>query len=93
MIPVALETTRRRWPAIWDDGRRIIGPNGEAEPLFVARWTKKVLRLYPVPIGTRIVEAERTLVVRSITGSTETIDGEVRMRYTALCDVATGEPA
>jgi hypothetical protein len=84
MTQIKLVATARRYPALWNtDGRRIFGANWTAiAPIF--RINDR--RLYPVTIGSIIVDGEIPYRVEHVVGALgRGDDGRPAWRYTAHC--------
>jgi hypothetical protein len=84
MTLIELVATARRYPALWNtDGRRIFGAGWAAiAPIYHTKERK----LYPVTIGTIIVDDEIPYRVDEVVGSLgRGDDGRPAWRYSAVC--------
>jgi hypothetical protein len=85
MTKIELVATARRYPALWNTGgRRIFGAGWTAiAPIYRAKERK----LYPVTIGSIIVDAEVPYRVEEVLGTLgRADDGRLDWRYTAVCE-------
>ena len=86
MKVIALVVTGKRYPALWNsEGRRIFGVDwAPVAPLYHVKRERR--RLYPVAIGTIIVDADGAYRVEQIVGSFGPGDvGRAEWRYAAVC--------
>ena len=86
MKVIALVVTGKRYPALWNsEGRRIFGVHwAPVAPLYHVKRERR--RLYPVAIGTIIVDADGAYRVEQIVGSFGPGDvGRAEWRYAAVC--------